>query len=139
MERIWRANSCILPGLHKNERGRHRRASLHLRETTIISLATRTAALAAGVLLCCAPLHAQQAAPGRTHTHGKHQKHYKQNQQTQQTRQNQRECSRLRAAIQDSEQSERRVRAALMESVQQDLLILRKRYRVLGCAATARS
>ncbi len=45
------------------------------------------------------------------------------------------ECGRLRAAILEAEQSERRVRAAMMESVQLDLLSLRKRYRNLGCRA----
>ncbi len=48
------------------------------------------------------------------------------------------ECKRLRAAIVESEQSERRLGAAMMESVQQDLLILRKRYRKLGCRAAPR-
>jgi hypothetical protein len=47
------------------------------------------------------------------------------------------ECRRLRAAIVESEQSDRRGRAAMMESVQQDLSILRQRYRKLGCAAGA--
>ena len=44
-----------------------------------------------------------------------------------------RECARLRTAIQESEQAERGPRAAMMESVQQDLAILRQRYKKLGC------
>ncbi|MCC2956114.1 hypothetical protein LK542_10855 [Massilia sp. IC2-477] len=51
----------------------------------------------------------------------------------------QHECRRLRTAIVESEQSERRMRAAMMESVQQDLLILRKRFRRLGCQSGARA
>ncbi len=45
----------------------------------------------------------------------------------------QRECRALESAILESEQAERRARAAMMESVQQDLFILRKRFRKLGC------
>ena len=45
----------------------------------------------------------------------------------------QRECTRLKTAIEESEQAERRAGAAMMESVQQDLAILRQRYKKLGC------
>jgi len=45
----------------------------------------------------------------------------------------QRECRVLGSAILESEQAERRARAAMMESIQQDLFILRKRFRKLGC------
>lgn len=45
----------------------------------------------------------------------------------------QRECRMLGSAILESEQAERRARAAMMESIQQDLFILRKRFRKLGC------
>lgn len=45
----------------------------------------------------------------------------------------QRECRALESAILESEQAERRARAAMMESIQQDLFILRKRFRRLGC------
>jgi hypothetical protein len=45
------------------------------------------------------------------------------------------ECSRLRAAILESEQAERRARTAMMEGVQQDLFSLRQRFRKLGCRA----
>lgn len=48
-------------------------------------------------------------------------------------------CGRLREAIVEAEQSERRVRATMMESVQLDLLSLRKRYRKLGCRAATRN
>ena len=44
-----------------------------------------------------------------------------------------RECRMLGSAILESEQAERRARAAMMESIQQDLFILRKRFRKLGC------
>lgn len=43
------------------------------------------------------------------------------------------ECSRLTTAIVESEAAELRPRSALMESVQQDLAALRKRYKALGC------
>lgn len=106
----------------------------------MLALATRpAAALAAGILLSCvlAPAAARQpasrllaagcaagkACPAARH-HGPQQ---------------QPECERLRAAILEAEQSERRVRAAMMESVQLDLLSLRKRYRKLGCRAAARA
>ena len=45
----------------------------------------------------------------------------------------QRDCRVLESAILESEQAERRMRAAMIESIQQDLLILRKRFRKLGC------
>ncbi|MGI4718687.1 MAG: hypothetical protein ACRYGO_13935 [Janthinobacterium lividum] len=45
----------------------------------------------------------------------------------------QRGCRALETAILESEQVERRTRAAMMEAVQQDLFILRRRYRKLGC------
>lgn len=45
----------------------------------------------------------------------------------------QRECRVLESAILESEQVERRARAAMMESIQQDLFILRQRYRKQGC------
>lgn len=45
----------------------------------------------------------------------------------------QRACRALETAILESEQVERRTRAAMMEAVQQDLFILRQRYRKLGC------
>lgn len=45
----------------------------------------------------------------------------------------QRECRVLETAILESEQSERRARAEMMEAVQQDLFILRKRYHQVGC------
>ena len=45
----------------------------------------------------------------------------------------QRECRVLQSAILESEQAERRARAAMMESIQQDLFILRKRFRRMGC------
>ena len=48
-------------------------------------------------------------------------------------------CGRLRAAIVEAEQSERRMRVAMMESVQLDLLSLRKRYRKLGCHGGSRA
>jgi len=48
------------------------------------------------------------------------------------------ECGRLRAAILESEQAERRVRTAMMEGVQQDLSSLRQRFRKLGCRAPAK-
>lgn len=45
-----------------------------------------------------------------------------------------RECRSLQDAISDSEQVERRSgHGAIIESLQQDLLNLRKRYRQLGC------
>jgi hypothetical protein len=44
-----------------------------------------------------------------------------------------RDCRVLESAIVESEQAERRARAAMMESIQQDLSILRKRFRRLGC------
>ena len=87
-------------------------------ETTILTLATRPAAsLAVSVLLSCV---SAPAAAGQTMSHRA-------------------ECGRLRAAILEAEQSERRVRAAMMESVQLDLLSLRKRFRKLGCRAAART
>ena len=46
------------------------------------------------------------------------------------------ECSRLTTAIVESEAGELRPRSALMESVQQDLAALRKRYKALGCQET---
>ena len=46
------------------------------------------------------------------------------------------ECSRLTTAIVESEAAELRPRSALMESVQQDLAALRKRYKALGCQET---
>ncbi len=45
----------------------------------------------------------------------------------------QRDCRVLESAILESEQAERRARAAMMESIQQDLFILRQRYRRMGC------
>lgn len=45
----------------------------------------------------------------------------------------QRECAQLEAAILDTEQVERRSGASVIESLRQDLLSLRKRYRELGC------
>ena len=46
----------------------------------------------------------------------------------------QRECAQLEAAILDTEQAERRnTGAGVIESLRQDLHILRKRYRQLGC------
>ena len=44
-----------------------------------------------------------------------------------------RECGLLESAILESEQAERGPRSPMMESVQQDLYILRKRYKKLGC------
>lgn len=44
-----------------------------------------------------------------------------------------RDCRVLESAIMESEQAERRARAAMMEAIQQDLTILRKRFRRLGC------
>lgn len=44
-----------------------------------------------------------------------------------------RECGLLQTAIQESETAERGPRSPMMESVQQDLFILRKRYEKLGC------
>jgi hypothetical protein len=94
----------------------------------------RPARLAAGVLLPCAlalvlaPAHAgdpasprpaaASRAPARPH--------------------NLQECSRLRAAILESEQAERRVRAAMIEGIQQDLSSLRQRFRRLGCLVPAK-
>jgi hypothetical protein len=43
------------------------------------------------------------------------------------------ECSSLGATILESEKVERRANAGMIDSVQQDLLSLRKRYRKLGC------
>ena len=43
------------------------------------------------------------------------------------------ECGRLKTAILESEAAEQRPRSAMMESVQQDLAALRKRYKTLGC------
>lgn len=43
------------------------------------------------------------------------------------------ECRRLKTAILESEAAERGPRSPMIESVQQDLLILRKRYEKLGC------
>ena len=132
-------NACILPGLHKNERGRPCRASSGTTETTIQNLALRPARLAAGLLLSCAlaPACAGQPAPQAPvpacETAGKPCPAAR---AVPEPRQNP-ECGRLRAAILDAEQSERRVRTAMMEAVQQDLLILRKRYRKLGCRAPA--
>jgi hypothetical protein len=95
-------------------------------ETTILTLATRPAAsLAAGILLSCIPAPAGAGQPVSKHP-------------TLSVKQ-QPECRRLRAAILEAEQSERRVRAAMMESVQLDLLSLRKRYRKLGCRTAARA
>ena len=45
----------------------------------------------------------------------------------------QRDCRVLESAIVESEHAERRMRAAMIESIQQDLLILRKRFRKMGC------
>lgn len=46
----------------------------------------------------------------------------------------QRECARIDAAIRDNEQAEQRSGArGVMEALQHDLLILRKRYRELNC------
>lgn len=47
------------------------------------------------------------------------------------------ECGRLRAAILESEQAERRGRTPMMEGVQHDLFILRQRFRKLGCQVPA--
>ena len=44
-----------------------------------------------------------------------------------------RECGLLQTAILELEASERGPRPAMMESVQQDLAALRKRYKKLGC------
>lgn len=105
-------------------------------ETTILTLATRPAAsLAAGILLSCvlAPAAARQTQSQHLAAGceaGKYCSAAPQRGPRQQP-----ECSRLRAAILEAEQSERRVRAAMMESVQLDLLSLRKRYRKLGCRA----
>lgn len=43
------------------------------------------------------------------------------------------ECRRLHTAILESEAAERGPRSPMIESVQQDLFILRKRYEKLGC------
>ncbi|BDT60460.1 hypothetical protein MasN3_39540 [Massilia varians] len=101
----------------------------------MLTLATRpVAALAAGILLSCVlapaagrPMPQHPAAgceAGKACAAARHP-----------GPQQQPECERLRAAILEAEQSERRVRAAMMESVQLDLLSLRKRYRKLGCRA----
>ncbi len=98
-------------------------------ETTIPTLAMRPAAsLAAGILLSCV------LAPAAAHQPTSHHPAARQHSTTQAP-----ECERLRAAILEAEQSERRVRAAMMESVQLDLLSLRKRYRKLGCRSAARA
>lgn len=47
------------------------------------------------------------------------------------------ECDRLRAAILESEQAERRGRTPMMEGVQHDLFSLRQRFRKLGCQVPA--
>ena len=47
------------------------------------------------------------------------------------------ECGRLRAAILESEQAERRGRTPMMEGVQHDLFSLRQRFRKLGCQVPA--
>ena len=44
-----------------------------------------------------------------------------------------RECGLLESVIIESEQAEQGPRSPMMESVQQDLFILRKRYKKLGC------
>ncbi|QOY93496.1 hypothetical protein IM543_18340 [Massilia sp. UMI-21] len=49
------------------------------------------------------------------------------------------ECALLRAAIMESEHPARRASGEMMEAVQQDLSILRRRYRKLGCATAARA
>lgn len=45
----------------------------------------------------------------------------------------QRECRSLRAAIQDNEDVEQRGAHGLMDSLQQETLSLRQRYRDIGC------
>lgn len=95
-------------------------------EMTILTHATRPAAiLAAGILLSCVPAPAHAGQPVSKHPAPRIMQAPA--------------CGRLRAAILEAEQSERRVRAALMESVQLDLLSLRKRYRKLGCRSPVRA
>ncbi len=114
-------------------------------ETAIAIPATRPAAhLAAGALLCCilAPAHAQQPASSQAPARCTPAKPCAPAVTSVPARAGSRqspECGRLRAAIVESEQAERRVRAAMMESVQQDLSILRDRYRRLGCRTPART
>jgi len=45
----------------------------------------------------------------------------------------QHECRQLQSAIVESEQAEQRTRAAAIQSIQQELFLLRKRYKTLGC------
>lgn len=112
-------------------------------ETTIATLATRPAAhIAAGLLLSCAlaPAQAHQPAsakPLAACTAGQPCRAAGTVARPHAGSRQALECKRLLAAIHESEQAERRVRAAMMESIQPDLLILRKRYRQLGCRAGA--
>lgn len=81
------------------------------------------AILAAGILLSCLPAPACAAQPLTKHPAAGVKQ--------------QQACGRLRAAILEAEHSERRLRTAMMEAVQLDLLSLRKRYRKLGCRVRA--
>lgn len=104
-------------------------------------LATRHAVrLLAGALLSCtlAAAHAQQASNRPLDGCESRRPSAKQDAPCPTSRQPegreqpmQRECMRLKTAIEESEQAERR--APMMESVQQDLAILRQRYKKLGC------
>ena len=128
---------------------------LHTPETAIIIPSTRrTARLAAGLLLSLmlAPALASQPAPGQRAPRCDYgggaaapcaRADQPDNQPDKQSAEAGRrsravgaadgECSRLTTAIVESEAAELRPRSALMESVQQDLAALRKRYKALGC------
>jgi hypothetical protein len=142
----------MLAGLSKKREGRRRRATLQHPETTIDPLFIRLvqgASLAAFVLAGAATA-AEAYPPVPRPTPGACQMKDRSGQPKQacadaqavdaatprRQRLNaeaQRDCRVLESAILESEQAERRGRAAMMESVQQDLFILRKRYRKLGC------
>jgi len=103
-------------------------------ETTIPTLATRSAAsLATCILLSCVLAPAAARQPASHHLAAGCEAGKACAAARQRGTKQAPECGRLRAAILEAEQSERRVRAAMMESVQLDLLSLRKRYRKLGC------
>ena len=142
----------MLPSLHA--RGPARPAFLHTPETAIIIPSTcRTARLAAGLLLSLmlAPALASQPAPGQraprcddgggaaapcSGADQPDKQPAKAGRRSRAVGSADGECSRLTTAIVESEAGELRPRSALMESVQQDLAALRKRYKALGCQET---
>ncbi len=142
----------MLIGYSKRERGRRRQATLQLPEFTIAShsiLLAQCASLAV-IFLAGAAAAAEGQPPAPRPSLAACQAKDKTglpkqacveaqesevfaNRRQRLNADAQRECRVLESAISESEQVERRARAAMMESIQQDLFILRQRYRKQGC------